>query len=369
MGQAAWRGYKARDTKLGRDVAIKVLPDAFVSDPEWVARFQREAQGAASLNHPSIGGIYGLEESGSVTALVMELVEGEDFSQRIARGAIPIDEALRAARQFAEALEAAHEQGIIHRDRTREHQGPRGRHCEGAGLRSCPSDGARRGSSSSASMSPTITTPAMTGAVSFSARRPTWHPNRRKGKSVDKRADIWAFGAVLFEMLTGTRAFDGEDVGDTLAAVLRADPDWNALPAEVGFPVRTRLRGCLESIHGSGLRILGGAVRAAPSGDRSGSGWAGWTRTLRARTCDALQLLTTAVLLLGIAAAGAGVWWLTRPVPPSVVRSTLTTSGLDRVRVVARESCVAITPDGSRVVYRGDNQLPLRAPHELEPRR
>ena len=239
--------YKARDTKLDRAVAIKILPEAFVSDPERVARFQREAKTLASLNHPNIGGIHGLEQSGGVTALVMELVEGEDLSQRIARGAILIDEALPIARQIAEALEAAHEQGVIHRD------------LKPANIKVRP-DGTVKvldfglakamepvGSAPHVSQSPTITTPAMmTGVGVILGTAAYMSPEQAKGKPADKRADIWAFGAVLFEMLTGKRAFDGEDVGDTLAAVLRAEPDWNALPAEAAFPVRTLLRGCLE---------------------------------------------------------------------------------------------------------------------------
>ena len=193
-------------------------------------------------------------------------------------------------------------------------------------------------------------------------------PEQAKGKSVDKRADIWAFGAVLFEMLTGTRAFDGEDVGDTLAAVLRADPDWNALPAEVGFPVRTLLRGCLEKDPRQRVADISAALfvlrhqATGPAADGpAGPGRSGRGDVRR------LALVTTAVLLLGIAVAGAGVWWLTRPVPPSVVRSTLTTSGSTAFVLSPGDRDVAITPDGSRVVYRGDNQLLVRALNQLEP--
>ena len=204
MGQV----YRATDTKLKRQVAIKILPPSLAADHDRLARFQREAEVLAALNHPNIAAIYGLEESGGVTALVMELVEGDDLSQRIARGAIPLDEALPIAKQIAEALEAAHEQGIIHRD------------LKPANIKVRP-DGTVKvldfglakamepvpASSPSASMSPTITTPAMTQAGMILGTAAYMSPEQARGKVVDKRADIWAFGAVLFEMLTGRGRF------------------------------------------------------------------------------------------------------------------------------------------------------------------
>jgi serine/threonine protein kinase len=229
MGQV----FRATDTKLKRQVAIKLLPPSFAADPERLARFQREAEVLASLNHPHIAGIYGLEEGEGLTALVMELVEGEDLSQRIARGAIPIDEALPIAKQIAEALEAAHEQGIIHRD------------LKPANIKVRP-DGTVKvldfglakmldpvgASSASASMSPTITTPAMTQAGMILGTAAYMSPEQAKGRVVDKRSDVWAFGCVLYEMLTARRAFPGEDITDTIAAVIRGEPDWNALPRD-----------------------------------------------------------------------------------------------------------------------------------------
>jgi serine/threonine protein kinase len=216
--------YRARDTKLDRDVAIKVLPEQFVSDPERVARFQREAKTLAALNHPHIGGIYGLEDAGGLHALVLELVEGPTLADRIAQGAIPLDEASPIAKQIAEALEAAHEQGIIHRD------------LKPANIKLRP-DGtvkvldfglakalepASAGSSANVTASPTITTPAMmTGVGMILGTAAYMSPEQAKGKPADKRSDVWAFGCVLFEMLTGRRAFEGADVGDTLAAILR----------------------------------------------------------------------------------------------------------------------------------------------------
>ena len=243
MGQV----YQARDTRLHRDVALKILPDAFARDPDRLARFTREAQTLASLNHPNIAQIHGFEESGDVRALVMELVEGEDLSQRIARGAIPIGEALPTAKQIAEALEAAHEQGIIHRDlkpaniKVRE---------DGTvkvldfGLAKAlePTNGAP----SNVSQSPTITTPAMTQAGMILGTAAYMSPEQAKGRAADRRSDVWAFGVVLYEMLTGQRAFKGEDVSDTLAFILTREPDWTTLPADTPPLIRRLLRRCLE---------------------------------------------------------------------------------------------------------------------------
>ena len=220
MGQV----YRATDTKLGRQVAIKILPDAFAADPERLARFEREAKTLASLNHPHIAAIYGAREIGGMHALVMELVEGDDLSQRIARGAIPIDEALPIAKQIAEALEAAHEQGIIHRD------------LKPANIKVRP-DGTvkvldfglakamepdRRDRRRALSQSPTITTPAMTQAGMILGTAAYMSPEQARGKTVDKRADIWAFGAVLFEMLTGQAGVRGRGRLETLVEVMQA---------------------------------------------------------------------------------------------------------------------------------------------------
>jgi serine/threonine protein kinase/Tol biopolymer transport system component len=238
--------YKARDTRLDRDVAIKILPEAFAADTERVARFQREAKTLAALNHRNIAQIYGLEQAGDVHALVMELVAGEDLSQRIARGAIPIDEALPIARQIAEALEAAHEQGIIHRDLK-----PANIKVRSDGTVKVLDFGLAKameptgGMSPSMSMSPTITTPAMTQAGVILGSAAYMSPEQARGKTVDKRADIWAFGAVLFEMLTGRRPFDGEDMTEVLGAVVRLEPNWEALSSDVPPPVRTLLQSCL----------------------------------------------------------------------------------------------------------------------------
>jgi len=242
MGQV----FRARDSKLDRDVAIKVLPEAFGHAGDRLARFQREAKTLASLNHSNIAAIYGFEDTGGVCALVMEMVEGEDLSQRIARGAIPADEALSIAKQIADALEAAHEQGIIHRD------------LKPANIKIRP-DGTVKvldfglakalepAAVVSASVSmPTLTTPAMTQAGMILGTAAYMSPEQARGTTADKRADLWSFGVVVWEMLTGKRLFEGATVSDTLASVLRAEPDWNALAPTTHPAIRRLLRRCLE---------------------------------------------------------------------------------------------------------------------------
>ena len=361
--------WRAHHTALKRDDALKVLPDAFASDPERLARFRREAQVLASLNHPNIAHVHGLEQADGVQALVMELVEGPTLADRIAQGPIPADEALPIARQIAEALEAAHEQGIIHRD------------LKPANIKVRP-DGTVKvldfglakalagdplTSPVALANSPTITSPvAVTGVGMLLGTAAYMSPEQARGKAVDRRADIWAFGAVLFEMLTGKRAFDGEDVGDTLAAVLRAQPDWSSLPAATVVPVRTLLRGCLEKDPRQRIGSVSAALfvlrhQIAGEGTEVLAGHPGPKDGRR------VALFTTAALIVGAIGAGTGVWWLTRFDPPSVVRTTIATSGPTAVVVSDVQRSIAITPDGSRVVYRGDNQLLVRALDQLQP--
>ena len=256
--------YRARDTKLNRDVALKVLPDLFASDADRLARFNREAQTLASLNHPNIAHIHGLEESGGVRALVMELVEGDDLSQRIARGPIPVDEALPIAKQIAEALEAAHEQGVIHRDLKPANIKVRS---DGAvkvldfGLaKLADAEAATRSGRGDSAPPPTITSPAMmTGLGVILGTAAYMSPEQARGNVADKRADIWAFGVVLFEMLTGDRAFTGETISDTLASVLKTEPNWRALPADLPPRLRGLLRWCLNKDLKRRLRDIGDA--------------------------------------------------------------------------------------------------------------
>ena len=242
MGQV----FRATDTKLKRQVAIKVLPPLLAADHGRLARFQREAELLASLNHPNIAGIFGFEESGGVSALVMELVEGEDLSQRIARGALPLDEALPIAKQIAEALEAADEQNIIHRDLKPANIKVRG---DGTvkvldfGLAKMFDD-ERRGPSPADGA--TISSPVtMTSAGMVLGTAAYMSPEQARGQTVDARTDLWAFGCVLFEMLTGTRAFPGDTVTDILAAVVKEEPRWHDLPAATPAAIQRLLRRCL----------------------------------------------------------------------------------------------------------------------------
>src|SRR5450432_1918173 len=223
--------YRARDTKLSRNVALKVLPEAFVRDPDRMARFEREAKMLASLNHPNIASIYGLEESNGLTCLVMELVPGETLAEKIKReGAIAVVEVQAIARQMADALEAAHEKGIVHRD------------LKPANVKVTP-DGKVK--VLDFGLAKALTAAATQAGVVIGTAA-YMSPEQARGRSVDKRADIWAFGAVLYEMLSGRKAFEGETISDTLAAVLRADIDWAALPRETPLSVRRVLRRCLD---------------------------------------------------------------------------------------------------------------------------
>src|SRR5262245_39434865 len=234
--------FRAEDTKLHREVALKVLPEAFARDAERMARFEREAQVLASLNHPNIAAIHGLEESDGVRALVMELAEGSMLSERIARGALPFDEALAVARQIAEALECAHESGIIHRDLKPDNIKVRD---DGTvkvldfGLAKALGSGAPD-SGASLSMSSEITAMGTQPGVILGTA-PYMSPEQAKGRAVDKRTDIWAFGCVLYEMLAGRRAFGGDTVTDVLAAITRAEPDWKALPKDTPPAIRRLL--------------------------------------------------------------------------------------------------------------------------------
>ena len=244
--------YRAHDSKLHRDVALKVLPQVFATDPERLARFQREAQVLASLNHPNIGAIHSLEEAHGLTALVLELVDGPTVADRIAKGPIPVEEALSIARQIAEALDVAHDHSIIHRDLKPANIKLR---TDGTvkvldfGLARLASDqvsGAGEGSGLN-SQSPTLTSPAaMTRAGAILGTPAYMSPEQARGKTVDKRTDVWAFGCLLFEMLTGSAAFAGETLSDTIVAILEREPQWTALPGATPVSVRRLVQRCLE---------------------------------------------------------------------------------------------------------------------------
>jgi serine/threonine protein kinase len=240
--------YQAHDTKLGREVAIKVLPEAFAHDADRLTRFQREAKMLAALNHPNIATIHGLEQSGGTSYLVMELVSGETLQERVKRdGPVPIDEALAIATQIAEALEAAHEKSIIHRD------------LKPANVKVTPEGKVKvldfglakafagDESGSDPSNSPTLSQAAtMQGVILGTAAYMS--PEQARGKAVDKRTDIWAFGCVVYELLTGKQSFHGDDITDILAAVVRAEPDWKLLPENVLPSVQMLLRAAYRKI-------------------------------------------------------------------------------------------------------------------------
>ncbi len=252
--------YRARDTKLGRDVALKVLPLAFAADPERLARFRREAQVLASLNHPGIAAIYGLEESDGVLALVMELVEGPTLAERIAQGPVPLQEALPIARQIAEALEYAHERGVVHRDLK-----PANVKITGEGTAKVLDFGLAKAldpqesaSSLNLANSPTMgIAPTQAGMILGTAAYMS--PEQAKGRPADRRADIWAFGCVLYEMLTGDKAFNGEAISEILAAVMLKEPDWARLPSDSPPTVKRLLRRCLDKDPKRRLRDIGEA--------------------------------------------------------------------------------------------------------------
>ena len=337
--------YRATDTKLKRQVALKVLPPAMVADPDRLARFQREAEVLAALNHPHIAAIYGLEESAGLTALVMELIEGDDLSQRIARGAMPIDEALPLAKQIAEALEAAHEQGIIHRD------------LKPANIKVRP-DGTVKvldfglakaldppaGSAPSSSMSPTLTTPAMTQAGMILGTAAYMSPEQARGKPVDKRADIWAFGAVLFEMLTGTRAFPGEDLTDTLAAVVRAEPNWTLLPPGVAPALVTYVKRCLHKDPKQRIPDIA-AMRLALDGAFETAASPATVAPLPARGAPVAWIAALAVAVLGMIALAVPALRYLRETAPPELRVDLVTPATNRPEEFA------LSPDGRQLVF------------------
>ncbi|MBN1833205.1 MAG: serine/threonine-protein kinase [Deltaproteobacteria bacterium] len=358
--------YQAKDTKLGRDVAIKVLPEEFAMDHDRVARFQREAKLLASLNHPNIASIYGLEESDGTHFLVMELIEGETLKDRIKSGPIPVEEALQLALQMAEALEAAHEKGVIHRD------------LKPANIKVTP-DGkvkvldfglAKAYVGDSENMrpldSPTLSAAAtqqgvILGTASYMS------PEQARGKPVDKRADIWAFGVVLYEMLTGKTAFSGGDQADTLAAVIRSEPEWKSLPANLHWRVKEVLERCLEKkardrysgisdarveiqkalVDPSGLFVQPSAITEP-----------------RKRVRLGLPLVATISFFCVIIAALA-VWMLKPAEPRKVMRFSYE---LPEGQQFTGDIQLAVSPDGGQFVYLTTDGIYLRSVDALDAR-
>jgi serine/threonine protein kinase/Tol biopolymer transport system component len=345
--------YRAHDNKLARDVAIKVLPANLVNDPERLSRFQREARMLAALNHSNIATIYGLEQSGGVTCLVMELVPGETLAERVKAGPLAIEETLKIAVQIAEALEAAHDKQIIHRD------------LKPANVKVTPEGKVKvldfglakafEGDATAEDIgdSPTLSQAAtMHGVILGTAAYMS--PEQARGKSVDKRTDIWAFGCVLYELLTGKQAFHGEDVTDILAAVVRAEPDWQALPAAIPAKIRDLLRRCLQKdktlrMQAAGdVRIeiheaLTSSPTAEPSASVNGARASGWR----------VPALGLGALLLA-AIASLATWNLKPSLQQPVLRTVIT---LPPGRVLSGFSgfdsgpILAVSPDGTRLAY------------------
>jgi serine/threonine-protein kinase len=362
--------YRALDTRLKRDVALKVLPASLASEGDRLLRFAREAEMLAALNHPNIAALYGVEDAGSdgqgIRALVMELVVGETLADQIARGPVPLAEALAVARQIAVALEAAHDQGIIHRDLKPANIKLRD---DGTvkvldfGLAKLADPMGAPSGGSSMTLSPTITSPAlMTNAGMLLGTAAYMSPEQAKGRPADKRSDMWAFGCVLFEMLTGKRAFEGEDVSETLAAVLRGDPEWAALPADTPPAIRTVIRRCLERDRRKRVADAAAVLFVvdehanlaadAPPADRLA-----FQNELNAAVGAAerrgrRRLIGGAAATLLLVAAAVGVtWWVMRPPPPRPSLLALPTAGAAVPRVAANNPDVTITSDGTRVVY------------------
>jgi serine/threonine-protein kinase len=352
--------YRATDTVLGRQVAIKILPADVSRDPERTARFRREARILASLNHSNIGAIYGVEASGdksdSPLGLVLELIEGPTLADRLRSGPLPVDEALAAARQIAEALDAAHQLGVVHRDLK-----PGNIKVRDDGVVKVLDFGLARveqtqtdPSSHPLVESPTITTPAMTAAGVLLGTAAYMSPEQAKGRPADKRSDIWAFGCVLYEMLAGTRVFGGDDVADTLAAVLRGEPDYALLPRETPDAVRVLLRGSLTKDRirrlgdMSAVRfVLDNVVALGSSGmAHGGSPPPGRPSIWRRAAFPAAAALALAV------AAGSAVWFFTRPPAATVTAYEIKPTGAAALFVDGVSRDVAVLPDGA-IVYKG----------------
>ena len=350
MGQV----YQATDTKLNRQVALKILPEAFATDPDRLARFQREAQVLASLNHPNIAAIHGLEDSEGTKALVLELVEGPTLADRIAQGPIPVDEALPIAKQIAEALEAAHEAGVIHRDLK-----PANIKVRDDGTVKVLDFGLAKALDTTPagdpSQSPTLTAAAtQMGVIMGTAAYMS--PEQARGKPVDKRADIWAFGCVLYETLSGFKPFPGDDVSQTLARVIDRDPNWYELPATLSPVLATYLRRCLTKDPRQRVRDIGD-VRLALEGAFQADGPSGpdETRATPARAWVQPQWVVlglVAALLVGLG-AGWGLWSI-RDVGladgTAASRVTLTVTPPSGVEINANWG-LAIAPTEQTVVF------------------
>ncbi|MCA1650264.1 MAG: serine/threonine-protein kinase [Acidobacteria bacterium] len=358
--------YRARDTNLGRDVALKTLPDRVTHDADRLARFRREAQVLAALNHPHIGSIYGVEETDGQRFLVLELVDGETLAARIERGPLPVGEAVAIAREIAEALQAAHEKGIVHRD------------LKAANIALTSHDrvkvldfGLAKATDAAASSgahdplhSPTVTSPAMlTGIGVILGTAAYMSPEQAKGRDADKRSDVWAFGCVLFEMLTGTRPFKGDDVSDTLAAVLKGEPPWEELPASVPPSIRSLLEGCLEKNHRERIGDISTALFVLKRPFSVPAAAQIQPKSARFRAKWALLALACAA-----AGAAAAIALRPRPEPPAAPVARFGIALPTGSQFTLSRHVLAVSPDGTRIVYVADAALYLRSLPDMESR-
>jgi eukaryotic-like serine/threonine-protein kinase len=354
--------YQAKDRKLGRDVAIKVLPEEFARDADRVARFQREAKLLASLNHPNIAAIYGLEEFGGTSILVLELVDGKTLADRIRAGPVPVEEALKLALQIAEALEAAHEKGIIHRDLKPENikVTPEGKvKVLDFGLAKAFAGDKEEVNLSN---SPTLSNAATQQGVILGTAA-YMSPEQARGKSVDKRADIWAFGCVLYEMLTGQQTWTGTTVTDIMAAALAKDPDFGSLPPNIHPDIRKLLSRCLQKDPTERIRDVGDVrveikqLLADPKGVLAQP-----VATVEPRKKLRMILPWVAVTaILSIIVAGVAVWNLRTPKPLQVVRFDCELPEFQQTLM----RVLAVSPDGKQFTYGTNKGLCLRSMDEL----
>ena len=364
MGQV----YQATDTKLKRQVALKILPEAFSADPERLARFQREAEVLASLNHPNIAQIHGLEEADGVRALVLELVEGPTLADRIKQGPIPLDEALPIAKQIAEALEAAHEAGVIHRDLK-----PANVKVKADGTVKVLDFGLAKALDPSPtgdpSQSPTLTAAAtQMGVIMGTAAYMS--PEQASGQTADKRSDIWSFGVVLYEMLTGQGLFTGKTISHVLAKILEREIDFPALPTTTPAPLRRLLRRCLDKDQKHRLRDAAEAVVHLEETATSQETTPPVPVPTAANGRPSLVWVAATAAVAALVTGGA-MWTLRpAPVPGSLMRSVISASPSAAPGPPSTMTHLAISPDGSTIVYRtfvdGESRVYVRRVDRLE---